>query len=770
MAEETTKRCPYCDEEIRAAAVRCKHCGMMLDGTGVAVDTRPPPPGMTATAIASGTIAPGAGPVAWTGVLPIPPETQIREYSSQKILGKGGMGEVYLAWHRFTEQHVAIKVLYRNLMRDEQGAKRFVEEARTMAGLRHPNIVQFMNFFEEQNTYFLVMEFVEGTTLDRVLRRGQLPISECLRISKGVLAGLEFAYSRPERVVHRDIKPANIMLSNDGRVLIADFGIAKAVGRERLIETRGIIGTVEYMSPEQVRGEDVSPATDVYAYGITLYKMLAGKVPFPQATDSGIDCMNAHLREPVPPMDKLGADVSPWLEAVVRRALAKSPADRFQTAGEMLKALEDGEAVSLPRTARDKAPMPDTMSGPTLDAGTPVPASVVSSTAPGIGTTPPTVRPSTAPGVKGSVSCDVEMDFSLPKPLLKRPGTWMALLAVPIVIALVLFAVGKGFIGSETKDDEKGKKGAKAAAGLPPDAGKVVPGMTADVGEQTEPDTKASMSREVALRPDSKTVADLRTEESVEQVRAGTDVSAVAEVVAPEPETGVELPSDMVRIPSGEYPVGCPEGSNRCYDDEKPGRTALVQSFGIMKHEVTVAEYSQCTAASACPKADDSKGCNARGDKNADHPINCVDWSGATAYCGYRGWRLPTEQEWEIAARGKEAYDYVWGNDAPTCIHTIMKEERKGGCGKNATWPGSSKGPDRSWCGAKDMGGSVREWVLSPYEPYPGGEVDAGVNGYVNRGGSWMMDKEDYSTVHTRLVDAVDERRPDLGFRCALTL
>jgi len=737
---------------------------MMLDGSNVAVDTKPST-GMAPTALATGTGS-KTGTSAWTGALPIEPDTQVREYLFIKILGKGGMGEVYLAQHRFTEQHVAIKVLFRNLMRDEQGAQRFVEEARTMAGLRHPNIVQFINFFEELKTYFLVMEYVDGTTLDRALRKGPMPLAEALRIGKGVLAGLEYAYGRPEQVIHRDIKPSNIMLATDDRILIADFGIAKAVGRERLIETRGIIGTVEYMAPEQVKGEAVSPATDIYAFGITLYKMLAGVVPFRQQTDSGIDCMNAHLREPPPDIRALREEIPGWLEQVVGRALAKRPMDRYSSAGEMREALEQGAATFARMAEGPGSGLTAIGTEATLDS-----REAAGMSAPSPTPQPQAVTARAVPDSPGEEPPDTAPRVTSTRPtLLRRPLLLAGILSVPIILAVVLFVVASAFMGNDKKKGESAVADTREAADVGA-VGKKAADLVAEPAAVVKDVKDAARSKDTG--GPSPAPEDLN-EEAVD-VR-----QAVPDLKRKEPDTGhadaasaagsPAVPEEMVHIRSGSYPVGCPEGNSNCYEDEKPLRNVDVAAFCIMRYEVTVGEYEACVAEGICPGPGDSRGCNWRQKGRKKHPMNCVDWTGAGAFCTFKGWRLPTEVEWEVAARGKESLDYVWGNDAPTCVHTVMKEGRKRGCGKGGTAPIGSRGPDISRSGVRDMGGNVREWVASKYEPYPGGTIEEDAKGFVNRGGSWMMEKGDFSTIHTRLVDTVDEKRPDLGFRCAVSL
>ena len=343
MVADETKRCSYCGEQILATAIKCRFCGSMLDGD--------------ASREASGPLEPG---------------TVVRELKIVKMLGEGGMGAVYLAEHKLTGQQVAVKVVWPELMRDPSVVRRFLEDARVMGGLQHPNIVQLLNFFEEGGRYFLVMAYIEGQTLDDMLELGLLSVPEALRISTGVLSALHYAHTRPQPVVHRDIKPANIMIRKDGHVFVTDFGVAKALGREKLTRTQGVVGTYEFMSPEQVQGQAVSYASDIYAFGITLYKMFTGVVPFPQNTDGGFECMKAHLEAPVPAVAEYREGLPPAFQNIVERALAKEPGKRFASADEMLRTLgrpADVGSHSHPHPASSERATPRVSPTPVASGG-----------------------------------------------------------------------------------------------------------------------------------------------------------------------------------------------------------------------------------------------------------------------------------------------------------------------------------------------------------------------------------------------------------------
>ena len=319
------KICPFCGEEILAVAIRCKHCQAML---------AEPPPG---TPLPPGT-QPGRTSPAWSrDGTHIPAGTEVREYRIVRLLGEGGMGEVYKAEHTYTEQIVAIKAVHPGLMADHNVRRRFLEEGRVMATLKHANIVTLHTFFEEAGRFFLIMEFIDGHNLEELLKRGAMERGQAVEIIDKVLTGLHYAHTRSNPVIHRDIKPANIMVEKGGRVVVTDFGIARALGREKLTKTGSALGTFEYMSPEQIRGVDLDFRSDLYSVAVTLFQLVSGAVPFPQESTSGIECMNAHLNASVP--DLSGVGVPRALRVVIEKALAKDPAERFASGEEFRAAL-----------------------------------------------------------------------------------------------------------------------------------------------------------------------------------------------------------------------------------------------------------------------------------------------------------------------------------------------------------------------------------------------------------------------------------------------
>ncbi|MEW5909922.1 MAG: protein kinase [Thermodesulfobacteriota bacterium] len=268
---------------------------------------------------------------------------QIGPYKILKLLGKGGMGIVYLGMHTKLEQPVAIKVMTSEYSSQEAMRERFIQEAKLQARLSHPNVVNILNYLEDESNIYLVMEYVEGSTLEQVLQlEGALTLSKSLHVMESVLSALEFMHGKG--IIHRDIKPANIMFTESGQVKVTDFGIAKTIGSRGMTKTGTQLGTVWYMSPERIRGEPIDHAADIYALGVTLYQMATGRVPF--NSDSEYEVMRAHIEESPPPPVDINSEIPGILNDIILKALAKKPEDRFSSAGEFRNALRQVGEIS----------------------------------------------------------------------------------------------------------------------------------------------------------------------------------------------------------------------------------------------------------------------------------------------------------------------------------------------------------------------------------------------------------------------------------------
>ncbi|MCW5979801.1 MAG: serine/threonine protein kinase [Bryobacteraceae bacterium] len=277
----------------------------------------------------------------------------IGNYRIVRRLGAGGMGEVHEAIDLMLERPVAIKMLRPEITGQPEFLERFRAEAVTLAKLNHPSIATLYGFFQEREQWFMVMEFVRGKTLEAMIAAsGRLPADFSAHVLRQTLRGM--AHAHAIGVMHRDIKPANIMITGDGSVKLTDFGIARIVGSTRMTRTGGLIGTLEYIAPERIRGEEADIRSDLYSAGVVLFEMLAGRLPFVSETDFGL--MQAHLKQAPPSLGELGLAAPEGLEEIVQKGLAKQPGDRYQTAQEFHDALASG-AFGRP-TRREPASTP----------------------------------------------------------------------------------------------------------------------------------------------------------------------------------------------------------------------------------------------------------------------------------------------------------------------------------------------------------------------------------------------------------------------------
>ncbi len=264
----------------------------------------------------------------------------LKNYKLIKKIGQGGMGVVYLAEDLSLGRMVALKMLAPYLVEDPEIMERFQAEARSQARLIHPNIIMVYSFQETEDQAFLVLEYIEGDTLEhRIKRLKRIPTGESVEIYRKILSAMDYAHSKG--VIHRDIKPGNIGFASDDVVKIMDFGIALNTEESgRLTRTGHILGTPQYMAPEQILGQELDLRVDIYALGITLYEMLTGRLPFDSHSDYEVRVAQIN-RTPPPPTSFGHPDITPPLEEVILKALAKDPGGRFTTAGEFLQALED---------------------------------------------------------------------------------------------------------------------------------------------------------------------------------------------------------------------------------------------------------------------------------------------------------------------------------------------------------------------------------------------------------------------------------------------
>src|ERR1700691_374194 len=268
-------------------------------------------------------------------------------YRVRSRLGSGGMADVYLAEDQLLGRSLAVKVLHHHFAEDQEFVERFRREASSAAGLSHPNIVGIFDRGEWNGTYYIAMEYVAGRSLKTIVReQGPLEPAIAIDIVIQILRAARSAHRRG--VIHRDLKPHNVILDEEGRAKVTDFGIARA-GASDMTLTGSIMGTAQYLSPEQAQGHAVSETSDLYAVGVVLYELLTGSVPFEGESAVTIALKQVSV-EPTPPSQR-NPEVTPALDAVVMRSLAKNPLARFATADEFIAALQQAREGISPAPA-----------------------------------------------------------------------------------------------------------------------------------------------------------------------------------------------------------------------------------------------------------------------------------------------------------------------------------------------------------------------------------------------------------------------------------
>jgi eukaryotic-like serine/threonine-protein kinase len=353
-------------------------------------------------------------------------------YVIERKLGSGGMADVYLAEDQELGRRVALKLLDDRHASDEQFVERFRREAQSAAGLNHPSIVSIFDRGYAEGTYYIAMEYLDGRTLKELLvKNGPTPVPIAIDYARQILGALAFAHRNG--IVHRDIKPHNIVVGGDGRLKVTDFGIARS-GASQMTEAGSIVGTAQYLSPEQARGAPVDPRSDIYSLGVVLYEMLTGKVPF--TGDTPVEIAMKHLSQVPEPPSELRDGIPHDLDAVVMRALAKDPEQRYATAEEM--------DADLARIARGVA-----VSRETEDAMTQVLSGAGISTAqtmiqgPRTSVTPPAPPAYRQPGY---------YDYEEPP---RRRSIWPWLLALGLIIA---GGIGGWFLYTKIQDQLNSNK------------------------------------------------------------------------------------------------------------------------------------------------------------------------------------------------------------------------------------------------------------------------------------------------------------------------
>ncbi len=635
------------------------------------------------------------------------------KYRIEKKIGEGGMGQVYRAIHVEIGSPFAVKVLHAQFGEDEKAVERFRREAQAAAQIRHPNAVSVTDFgvTKDSKLVYFVMEYLEGLSLgDRLRETGALSPEDIYFIYSCVCPALHAAHVKG--IVHRDVKPDNIFLLLDENkaikdVKVLDFGIAKLKRQDKstLTASGTVIGTPDYMSPEQCQGIELDARSDIYSLGIILYELFTGRVPF--QNDSSMATLVAHVSQAPRPPIEVNPSVPPEINRVILRAIAKRPDDRPDTALHLFAELEQalqsagltfsaGPLTSLLKTQRRitgaRAAGEGKSSTADLGDGSPTANRTLAITDVGVdratleGKRPTDPSHRSADEAGGETRTYVTVD----SPTAGHAKGWLPLVA-SIAVAALLLSGGGWYLFQR---------------GIPAD----------------------------------KTIAN----------------------VEPKPPPAPPAPPGMVYIPGGIFTMG----NNASADDfEKPEHERKVAPFFMDKTEVTNEQYAQFVQQTGHPPPLNWKGQKTFPPGTAKLPVAEVSWDDAQAFAKWAGKRLPTEIEWEYAARGTDRRLYPWGNEfdpsklnAGRDISQIKDQRRQVG-----SFSGESP------FGLLDMAGNVSEWTESGYDLYPGSQAVIKPQFQplkIVRGGCFADDAR--KTMATRrLMNERTFRDLSTGFRCA---
>ena len=693
-------------------------------------------------------------------------------YQLDEFLASGGMGDIYRARRLHIGDTVAVKVLRPEVIENAQSRQRFYREARAAAMLHHPNAVVIHDFGEDDDgTVYIVMELLAGHSLRQVLvDSGRLTAERANNIIRQACAALEEAHRNG--IVHRDIKPDNIMLmdahSDSDYVKLLDFGIAKL--RDVMLDTLSleknltnvgtVIGTPHYMSPEQCQGETADARSDIYSLGVVTYEMLTGVTPFIAKTPTGVAIK--HVTEKPKAPSELRPEIGPSLEGVILKALEKEPTQRQQSAIEFAN---DFTAALVPDRATSE-----------LSSALQGAISVDSTTA---GKPAEQGGPRTA--VIGSKGYETQFAPSEGTEVL-RGGVTAPVSAPPKDDGVSLDKNRKATakVGDDRVNDVHSKPGKSAK---PPKVVKSEPARAdkPKVGPSSVPPGKRSQLPMIAGGAAALIlVAALgwfffgrQSNETPAVIPSPTPtVDATPAVTATPAISATNPPVGMAFVPGGEFTMGRDDAEA----NEKPAHTASVKPFFMDINEVTNEQYQKFLIEKnwpAPPSWVDGK--FPAGEEN--FPVSDVTWEDAQNYASWAGKRLPTEEEWEFAARGTDGRAYPWGNEVrPDSANVLAKAGDK----SSAVAVGS-KPNGVSPYNINDLSGNVWEWTSSEYKPYEGGTIDE-LPGYSNvkviRGGAYVSLAKQATTTLRRGWPATrndwppntDKRKIDYtktGFRCA---
>ncbi len=703
-------------------------------------------------------------------------------------IASGGMATVHLARQIGAAgfaRIVAVKRLHERYSRDPDFVAMFLDEARIVARIRHPNVVQTVDVVAEDGELFLVMEYVHGESLLRLAGMAKkksmpLPAPVIAALLASALHGLHEAHEacgesgEPLGIVHRDVSPHNILVGTDGAGRVLDFGVARASQRIQTTHAGQLKGKLSYMAPEQVTNALVDRRTDVYAAAVCLWEALAGTKLFQGDSEAAI--VNQILLEPMRPPTNVNRPIPPELAIVVMRGLERDPNQRFATAREMALAIERATPLASQ-----------------VEVG----AIVRQLCARGLSQRAGLI----AAVEKQASSSNLEHAVESLRTLAARRGS------------------GSGPVQTIPPPHDPG-------SGPPAGRGASFPPFTRNVGNDSGPGTNVGVTRDggASAKSSARVAAVIGATVALvvaltaafawlfiarRHVVDGVAVTSSASAIPAKDDGGQDAvaqaattcPAGMAMVPGGRFFMG----SDDELEAERPAHKVTLHAYCMDKLEVTADAYRACSDRGDCKRAAptnkwdgittrDAKAydplCNAQDPGRGRHPMNCVDWNAADRFCKAEGKRLPSEAEWEFAARGSDGRKYPWGDAPPSAKHLNACGAECAQWGKKHGTPLEALFPDSdAWAttapvgsfpegasrwGIEDLVGNVWEWTADYYARYASADVEdptgpATGAARVMRGGAWNGAYADWVRPSFRFSNAAATRSHGVGFRCALT-
>lgn len=681
-------------------------------------------------------------------------EQQLGQYEIVEQIGQGGMAAVYRAYQPNMRRYVAVKVILGGMVFNQDMRERFVREAQLVVKLEHPHILPVYDYNADHNPPYIVMRYLEGTTIEQVMHQTDVPLQETAFMLNQIGAALDYSHRRG--VIHRDIKPSNIMLDPQGNAYLMDFGIARQQHDDRTQITMSgmFVGTPAYMSPEQASGNRAIDArTDIYSLGVMLYQLATGQLPF--EGDSATTIMYAHMHTPPTPPSELNPHLSPEVDAVILKALAKSPDERYASAHELSLAFTQavGGAAPLPTVLRDMATQSAAQMWVNRDDS----------------------KHQTGRTYSSQVSPDNQ-----PTGALSTKNILWGVLALLIPVLGTLIALGirddnieppasvaelASIVGTDTPDTANLTLTAVNVELVNANAT-----LTAQVTDTATLVPSATVNNEPTNTAPPPVPTDTSVPPTNTPVPATSEPTLLPVQIASRPvyrnNDWSPVEQNINGVPMVLVPAGCFNmGGNNQADEAPIHQQCFDMPFWIDKYEITRSAYQECVDAGACDTVSTRSGLSAD-----TQPVTYIQFYQINNYCQWRGAYLPDEREWEYAARGPDNLKYTWGN-------TWQEGYAAYGDNSDTAMPVGSYPNGVSWVGAHDMLGNVWEFTSSGYEegrityPY---DSTASLHSLETlnprpraiRGGSYQWGAQ-YIYTYNRSYSYIGSTDFDIGGRCA---